>query len=191
VLKEFLLVVNLNTDQIIEICKILGAAVGGVTVFLIGRVEYRKSVKIKRAEFLDKLIEEFLDDNTAIARSMLDGYVYVTEEMKEMSPMEQKENAVSLKKYLRNHEDEPIANVSEIKVRKSFDSLFDFFTKLSYYLSNDLISPSELTYFRYYLNKLDERKDEVDVYIKKYFYVQDIAIVMDALKKLNSKDSFR
>jgi hypothetical protein len=133
----------MSDADIIEIFKVSGAAAGTIIVFLVGRVEYRNSIKIRRAEFLDKLIAEFQDKNTSIARGLLDDYVYVTDKMKELTPSQQKEMAEPLSKYLRDHHEHPIENDEEIKVTKSFDALFDFFTKLSYYLSNKLISPKE------------------------------------------------
>jgi hypothetical protein len=174
----------MSDADIIEIVKISVAAIGAIIVFFVGRYEYRKSIKIKRAEFLDKLIAEFLDKETEIARSLLDDYIYVTDELKGLSTEEQKQKAVKLGFYLRDHDKCPIKNTDEIKVRKSFDELFDFFTKLSYYLSNNLISASELTYFKYYLNKLEQKKDDVNEYINKYFYMKDFQTLLIALKKI-------
>lgn len=174
----------MNDADIIEVIKASTTAIGAGIVFFVGRFEYQKTIKIKRAEFLDNLISEFLDKDTEIARSMLDDYVYVTENLKELNPIEQKEKAVKLGWYLRDHDKVPIANNDEIKVRKSFDKLFDFLTKLSYYHANKLISASELTYFRYYLNKLEQKKAEVDVYIEKYFYRKDIESLLAAVEKI-------
>ena len=173
----------------IEIVKLIVTIAGGIVAFLYGRKEYLKSIEIKRAEFLDKLISDFLDKGTEIARNMLDDYVYVKKENRGKHPLEQKTLAIPLKTYLRNHKEEkkgmdPIGRDDEFDVRKSFDSLLDFFTKLSYYLRQDLITPAELGYFKYYLLKLEEKKDDVEEYIDTYFYKNDIQVVIDAVKSL-------
>jgi hypothetical protein len=118
----------------------IGTAVGGIIAFLKGLKEYQANNRIKRAEFLEKLIIEFLEPKNDIARALLDDFVYVSEVNKNASPIEQKEMAIPLSTFLRDHLAEPICLTDEIKVRKSFDNLFDFLTKISYYLKQQLIT---------------------------------------------------
>lgn len=165
----------------VERIKFIVAAIGSIVLFVIGRLEYLKTVKIRRAEFLDKLITDFLDRGTEIARYMLDDYVYVKKENRKETPIRQKELAIPLKNYLRNHNIDPIGTEDEIIVRKSFDRLLDFFAKLSYYKNQNLITANELQYFKYYLNKI-YKKEEVIGYIKTYFEVRDFKILFNALE---------
>jgi len=169
-------------EEYIKFVITIGTAVGGTIVFFKGLREYQANNRIKRAEFLEKLIAEFLDAKSEIARGLLDDYVYVTKENREASPLKQMEEAIPLATFLRDHRVAPIRSLDEINVRKSFDNLFDFFTKLSYYLRQELISPKELSYFRYYLEKI-EKKSEVIDYIKRYYYWHDFESLIAALKE--------
>lgn len=121
-------------------------------------IEFRSNNRIKRAEFLEKLIIEFHHSKLDIARSLLDDFIYVPKANRELSPQEQLEMAQSLDSFLRDHKEEPITTEGEIKVRASFDNLLDFFTKLSYYLKQKLIQPSELSYFKYYIIRISNKK---------------------------------
>ncbi len=145
---------------------------GGLIAFLWGIYIYQADTRIKRAEFLDKLIKEFLNPDIDIARNMLDDYVYVEKENRNRTPAEQKAVAKPLALFLRDHTTEPIGLRDEIAVRKSFDKLLDFFTRLSYYAKQKLITREELSYFRYYVDKI-ENKPEVIAYLKRYYYMDD------------------
>jgi hypothetical protein len=175
----------MKEESVNELIKIGLAVISGLYIFFAGRKEYIRNQKLKRAEFLDKLISEFLAPETEIARKMLDDYVYVKKENRNKAPQEQKNLAIPLSTYLRNHLMEPIGMPDEIDVRNSFDKLLDFFTKLSYYLNNKLISPRELTYFKYYIEKIKD-KQEVIKYISAYYYPEDFAIIFSAIDKLDS-----
>jgi hypothetical protein len=161
----------MDQDKIEFIVKIVTAIIA-ILAFLKGLNEFQKNNRIKRAEFLEKLIIEFLESKNEIARHLLDDYVYVSESDRNLSPEEQKKISKTLTTYLRNHKTDPIRFDDEIKVRKSFDNLFDFFTKLSYYLNQKIITPAEISYFRYYLEKI-ESKPEVIGYINTYYYLDD------------------
>ena len=180
----------MSDADIIDALKLAVTAIGGITLFFIGRFEYSKSVKVKRAEFLDKLVTEFLNKDTEVARNMLDDYVYVIEENRELDPVAQKSQATPLAAYLRDHDIDPIGRKDEIAVRRSFDKLLDFMTKLSYYLSNNLISSSELQYFRYYIHKIDN-KAEVKGYISKYFYLEDFILLFNAVNGTSNRQGYR
>jgi hypothetical protein len=176
----------MKEEFINELIKISLTVIGGLYIFFAGRKEYIRTQKLKRAEFLDKLISDFLAPETEIARKMLDDYVYVKKENRNKSPQDQKNLAIPLATYLRNHlNEEPIGMQDEIEVRNSFDKLLDFFTKLSYYLNNKLISPRELTYFKYYIVKIKD-KQEVIKYISAYYYPEDFVLIFSAIDKLDS-----
>lgn len=169
-----------NTFELIA--KILGGA-GGLILFFRGYQEYRRSNKIKRAEFLEKLIADFHADGHRIAINLLDDYVYVKTEDRSLSPAEQMSKSVSLQVLLRDHRKEPITEIEAIAVRRSFDQTLDFFTRLSYYLQNNLITPKELIYFRYYIERIRDKK-EVRNYISYYFYPGDFDELFDAVQRL-------
>ena len=167
-------------EKLVKFIVTIITAIGGIVAFSKGLKEYHANNKIKRAEFLEKLITEFLESKNDIARGLLDDYVYVSQENRNMSPIEQKNISVPLFTLLRDHVIDPIRTTDEIKVRKSFDNLFDFFTKLSYYLKQGLITPAELSYFKYYLEKI-KKKPEVVAYIKRYYYWEDFSNLISAL----------
>ena len=168
-------------DEIsLEFLITVGTAIGGIYVFFRGISEYRANTRIKRAEFLDKLISEFLNPEIDIARGLLDDYVYVSKDNRDKSPTEQKELSKPLSTFLRDHRIEPIGTVDEIAVRRSFDKLLDFFTRLSYYLRQELISSAELSYFKYYIRKVQD-KSEVTSYIRAYYFWDDFAILFKAI----------
>lgn len=95
---------------------------------------------------------------------------------------------------LRNHRgrENMIENPGEQAIRDSYDSLFDFFTKLSYYKSNDLISDRELTYFKYYIDKIrvedfdkvceDKKKEGARIYILTYFEREDFELLFNSVQ---------
>lgn len=165
---------NILFDCITTLTVIMGA--------IITIKEFRSNNKIKRAEFLEKLITEFHHSKTEIARSLLDDFIYVSKANRDLTPEEQLNRSQSLSSLLRNHKIEPITTPNEIKVRESFDHLLDFFTKLSYYLKQQLINPAELSYFRYYLDKM-ENKPEVKAYIENYYYLDDFDLLYTSVKK--------
>jgi len=158
--------------------------------FLITFAEYRKSNRIKRSEFLEKLITEFNEEKTYAAKKLLDDFWFDDtlqnhHELKEMSAKEFIERGSGKKKIglsrhlkivLRDHKDSPeqtegISPVEQV-VRESFDQLLDFFTKLDYYLSLKLISKKELSYFEYYINCCNEKAEGgVMIYAKAYGYM--------------------
>ena len=145
--------------------EVISGIVIAVLGFAVTFAEYRKSNRMKRAEFLENLIAEFNNEKMYIAKKLLDDFWYnekvanpadisvkkfIASGSKEKKPG----TAAILETVLRAHyEDrsEPINEVEQ-RVRESFDELLDFFTKLEYYLSLKLISKPELYYFEYYIN---------------------------------------
>lgn len=159
--------------EILELVLKVGAAAGGFILFFKGFFEYRKANRVKRAEFLDKMISDFNLPDKKTAVQVLDDFGYQGAQFPQ--------NHISI--YLRDHRQQPIANVDEVAVRASFDSLLDFLTRLSYYLQNDLISERELIYFRYYLVKVRDNP-AVRNYIRLYFYERDFDALFHALTKI-------
>lgn len=157
--------------QLLELILKIGGAIGGLFLFFRGYLEYKRANATKRAEFLDKMITEFHSEEKKAALALLDDYGYASPTGLPSMP---------LYVYLRDHRQQPIANNDEVAVRKSFDNLLDFCTRLSYYIQNDLMSSRELIYFRYYLEKLRD-KQEVRAYIGNYFYPRDFNELFDAL----------
>lgn len=157
--------------QLLELILKIGGAIGGLFLFFRGFIEYRKANRTKRAEFLDKMINEFNAPEKKVAIGLLDDFGYNGEHGF---------CAVRLDEVLRDHTKQPIANLVEVDCRKSFDALLDFYTRLSYYIQNDLMSSRELIYFRYYLEKVRDNP-AVRAYIARYFYPKDFAELFDAL----------
>lgn len=157
--------------QILELTLKIGGAIGGLFLFFRGYMEYRRANATKRAEFLEKMITEFNAPEKKIALALLDDYGYVGEHEGPREP---------LGIYLRDHRQIPIVTMVEVDVRKSFDSLLDFYTRLSYYIQNDLMSSRELIYFRYYIEKVRD-KPEILAYISYYFYPRDFRELFEAL----------
>lgn len=157
-------------------------AVGG---FIMTIIEYKKSNRTKRVEFLEKLASEFNEKKMYIAKKLLDDFWFVeglsnareySEEMFiEKGSKEKKENFnEELRWVLRDHKitGNGVTDSSEHRVRESFDELLDFFTKLDYYLSLKLISKKELGLFEYYIQRCNETaKGGVMIYAKAYGYI--------------------
>jgi len=132
-----------------------------------GLRSYVRENRIKRAEFLEKLISEFNEHNKFLAKRILDDFWILTEgpvELAEKSDewlikegsVEKKEKSELnnlVKDLLRDHGDKSVTNESEQRARQSFDDLLDFFVKLDYYLSLRLITRDELMYFYYYFQR--------------------------------------
>lgn len=163
-------------DENMKFCIEIGTFLLALTASFIALMEYHSNNKIKRAEFLEKLIIEFHDQKTKIAQSLLDDFIYVSIENRTLSPKQQLENAKSLSIFLRDHKIEAITGRDEIEVRESFDHLLDFFTKLSYYSKQHLITPAELSYFNYYISKIKHNK-QVETYIKTYYCWDDFLLL--------------
>jgi hypothetical protein len=147
--------------------------IGGI-ITLIGLIkgllEFIKNNRIKRAEFLEKMIVEFNGSNLFLAKRILDDFWIETEGSSEMSDsdlikfgsIEKKEKNVLrqlVTDLLRNHADRSVTGNGEHRARQSFDDLLDFFTKLDYYLSLKLISKNELHYFHYYFERCAYKAD--------------------------------
>ena len=166
----------------IEIAKMLVAIFGGVVAFLFGRFEYLKSVKVRRAEFLDKLAQEFNDPKMFLAKKILDDFwiepngdpnlsdehlVYLGSREK----IEKELLKEQVKSLLRHHSEEPVTGYGAHKARQSFDDLLDFFTKMQHYLDLKLVRKKDLRYFTYYLRKCVRKADgAVLKYAKHYEY---------------------
>jgi len=146
--------------------------------FVKGLKEYKNNNRIKKAEFLEKLIDEFNDNKMFLAKRVLDDFyidvelsgnetdVEIIEKSNKIS-IEDVEYVKKIKNILRNHKEEVILNPVEHRVRQSFDDLLDFFEKLVYYFELELISPKELKYFKYYIEKCFEISGVKD-YAKNY-----------------------
>jgi hypothetical protein len=140
---------------------------GGTLTFITfvkGIMEYTKSNRIKRTEFLEKLIAEFNDRKMFLAKKILDDFWFDDRGLSKMSDEElirngskevvqkpQMEEAVI--RLLRNHASESVTGYGEQKVRQSLDDLLDFFARLDYYVTLRVIGKEELVYFIYYIER--------------------------------------
>jgi hypothetical protein len=167
------------------------AWIAGGIITLIGVIkglwEFSNANRIKRAEFLEKLILEFSDKKMFLAKRILDDFWLlleydagkykpedIDEELIKEGSIEKKEkNELKslVKDLLRSHNERSVTRNGEHRARQSFDDLLDFFTKLDYYLTLKLISKDELNYFSYYIKKCAFKADgAVMNYAKVYGY---------------------
>ena len=147
-----------------------------------GLFEFTKANRIKRAEFLEKLILEFNESKMFLAKRILDDFWVEPNGTKEMSneellsrgsqeKKEKDELKLLVKDLLRNHGERSVTGEGEQRARQSFDDLLDFFTKLDYYLTLRLISKPELNYFLYYIQRCAYKADgAVMQYAETYGY---------------------
>jgi len=192
------------------------AWIAGGIITLIGLIkglwEFSNANRIKRAEFLEKLILEFNDKKMFLAKRILDDFWLlleydpekykpetIDEELVKEGSIEQKgkeELKILVKDLLRSHGERSVTRNGEHRARQSFDDLLDFFTKLDYYLTLKLISKEELNYFLYYIKKSAFKADgAVMNYAKFYgypslfrlFYVLDIEPKSKSLYEENLK----
>src|SRR4029079_18374159 len=81
-------------------------------------------------------------------------------------------NRSNLQKFLRYHMDldaEPVTDMKERAVRRSFDSMIYFFFKLQYLHRIGLLDKKELYYFKYYMKLAFQDHDNgLWNYIEKY-----------------------
>lgn len=144
-----------QTDSLSGIGTLLATAFGIGGLFW-GIYTYRGSQTLKRQQILFPLIKEFDKSNEmSIAKALLDNY-YVTP---------RKGWKLERYYYHRKHLDDILSmhavdDPGEAAIRKSFDTLLDFFCKLEYLLDINLITPKEIDYFSYYI---DQAADEPSV----------------------------
>jgi hypothetical protein len=176
----------------IDLTGIIGTAIG-LGGFGFGIFSYFRNELERRKQTIFPLIEEFNTDRKLfVAKSLLDNYSFRREVLARFSftqnfdvPDEayikrgsimaegkggfiaEYENPKDLKHILRNHEDGDVTASDEIAIRMCFDSLLDFFVKLEYLLSMDLIKKTEMEYFDYYLKKTADNAAVVG-YMKTY-----------------------
>jgi hypothetical protein len=147
----------------------------GYLIYTRGIVEYKNGNRLKRAEFLEKLIQDFKKSSMDIAKDLLDDFIV------------KGKYQADLPVILRDHKIADVIDPTELDIRASFDELFDFFTKLSYYRRNELITAKELAYFKYYINKIrvddfgkvnsDNAKEGARTYINTYYFKEDFEII--------------
>lgn len=139
--------------------------VGAVGLFNALRT-YRDGQLLKRKDLIIPLIDEF--DNSEdlfLAKAILDDFTCnippsgtKSEILKDLFNMSHDDfefyKRSNLRKFLRYHEDpeaEPVTDIKERAVRRSFDSMAYFFFKLQYLHRIGLLDKKELYYFKYYM----------------------------------------
>jgi hypothetical protein len=155
------------SDELVSPTKLLfdalGIALGAGTLWLAwvaykkGIREYLMNNRIKRAEFLESLIK--MSNNEALypAKQILEDFVWPDNISLTGIDLTKYNNlpCVKIQRTLRDHKLKDVTDKDELMIRKSFGELLDFFTKLSYYLENRLITSKELGYFKYYIEKIN------------------------------------
>lgn len=172
------------------------ALLGSAIAFIFSIVTWREQVHIKRADFLELKIKEFEDSSMLIAKSLLDSFAICDICNSDSSKLSDREmisigssrDGVSSDIKLGNlnealNEALPSTNFSKQRVRLSFDKLLDFFGKLEYYLSLNLMSKDEVKYFYYYIEK-SAKNDAIRTYADKYDF--DLFLLLVRRLNLNS-----
>ena len=182
-------VFNLVTSDFDIIIKAATAA-GGLYLFFRGIIEYRNNNRTKQAEFLEKLIAGFDSPKMEIAIRILDDY-----DCTDLDPEGdcEKQGATDLVTILRDHRKVPVTDKTQIKIRDSFCNLLDYFSKLNYYLKNDLISKDEIGYFRYYIDKVEDNEAIIN-YISFYYFESDFEKLFKEInpaKAVNLRRAFK
>lgn len=163
-------------DAWVKVLTLLGSAIAVVFTIL----SWNRDTDIKRANFLEEKIKEFEDSSTFIARRILDGYGCCTDCNDSLQSIADRE-MISIGSSREGHpsditlknleevlcENLPGINISNQKIRQSFDRLLDFFGKLEYYIDLDLLTPKEATYFYYYIERC-AKNDAIKAYAGKY-----------------------
>ena len=153
--------------------KELGLILGGALTlgtFIITYFEFRKNNKVRRADFLDKLAQEFNDPKMYLAKKILDDFWIETQGDPTLSDadlvfrasqekIEEAKLKTDVKTLLGDHKQMPIIGYGRHKARQSFDDLLDFFTKMQHYLDLNLVKKKELNYFIYYLDRCARKAD--------------------------------
>jgi hypothetical protein len=162
---------------------LVDSAVGiiGLGSVIVGIIAYNRAQVTKRADVLFPLIKEF-DESKSMdyAKKIMDDHpVAVNDPSLEFNPnwikglVEEKEppywNKDDLTLVLRDHRntEEGVITNEEDEIRRSFDSLLDFFCKLEYLLEIHQVTKREIEIFNYYIDKVAEDNAILN-YIKKY-----------------------
>lgn len=147
--------------------------VGAVGLFN-GLRAYKDGQRLKRKDLIIPLINEF--DNSEdlfLAKAILDDFTCNippsgtnNQILKNLFNISQDDfeyyKRSNLRKFLRYHRDpmaEPVTNIKERTVRRSFDSMIYFFFKLQYLHRIGLLDKKELYYFKYYMNLAFQEND--------------------------------
>lgn len=105
--------------------------------------EYRRSEKIQLAlKILDDFVVEPLDEKDIVKPKHPPDYYRIS----------------NLGSILKDHSKGSITDPGEIAIRDAFDELLDFLGILGYYLSVEVITKQDLSYFEYYIKKLKDNK---------------------------------
>jgi hypothetical protein len=132
-------------------------ASAGLAGLIWGIFTYKAAQATKRADTLLPLIEEF-DDNKSemfVAKEILDDKTIKANALDDKTDDPTEYDIGNLDVYvLRYDDDQHTFTTSEEKIRKSFDSLLDFFCKLDYLLETKILRKHEIRYFDYYINRV-------------------------------------
>ena len=171
---------ELTSDQIIElelekkqlelqkesenfqwVLAILTIASGSFTA-LWGYLKYNRDQFVKKQAVFLELVKEY--DNSKkmyIAKRILDGFEFTFDEDKEKFVNQDggklsKEN-MSLILEDKKSRKTPLSE-GEIKIRESFDDLYNFFYKLYYLEKTKMLSQDEMDYFKYFIRQASKIK---------------------------------
>ncbi len=133
---------------------------------LISILTWRRQVHLQSADIFEKKIVEFQDSLALIAKRILDGYGVCGDCSTSTTPLSDRE-LISIGSSRNGHTEDitlenlgkalnanlPDTNLNYQQIRQSFDYLLDFFGKLDYYLTSNLMSEKEIAYFKHYYEK--------------------------------------
>lgn len=145
-------------------------------------------------DILYKLISDFDNDKAMqLAKEILDDYRFEYED-KDIPQVQKgigggemviptiiKIGKKDLNVVLRDHKGNPIKKDYEIKIRKSFDRLLDFYSKLYLFYYRDILNVEDLLYFEYYMRKIVNDENVIN-YINTYNFMLVKAIIVEYRK---------
>ena len=171
---------DLNTWKADDLLKAV-ALLGALFAFIVGLVQYRKSQRWKRAEWVAQEMKTvFADPLVQAALSLID---WSSIEIRKIFPSRAKESGRSeilsnkqINKALRPHWERSAFTPLEADIRAAFDHLFDGLERFESYYATGLVRKSDLRpYLRYWARKICDteatkghRAHHVRAYMKAY-----------------------
>lgn len=162
--KELITILSNYKELIAAIIAAIIPTIGGIVTGLWAIRRYNQDKIAKRKDIVFPLIEEFdKSKEMEFAKKILDEKPIIIDLLK----CPKYYNEQTLKTLLRYHSPDDEFDFEAKKIRKSFDALLNFFCKLDYLRSIDLVKEKEIDYFRFYIDKA-ARNPAVLCYIRQY-----------------------
>jgi hypothetical protein len=196
---------------VVEILPILIPSLAGAATASVGILTYWQGQNLKRKEILFPLIEELTNSKSLfLAKAVLDDFTCnipeFTESDSEMirstlvqdlksgttaDTWKRRYGTDNLGNILRYHEEEgqkDVTDYREIIVRASFDALIKFYARLEYLKDIGIFKEKELSYFRYYYDKLLAKRAVCDYIVKYELALKGSLFEHEGIKKCRDRE---